>query len=236
MKDHKILSTILFLCLGALCLWACFETQSGESLALFGIGAGKRARKQARQMRDIAKSGVKEGRDMYSGLYNKDIGDIDQGLGFLQRMYGQLTNDAGRSYLDTTEGKAFQSNIKRNSRQAKDRLRNDASLMGLSDEAYLAGLGNVNENQALSFRDLITGSDQRRANLNNQRQGILGQILSGNLAQANLKGDAEKMALNYGGMLSGAAQQGYNTSMQQSNANTQALGGLFSAFLGGGGG
>jgi hypothetical protein len=157
----------------------------------------------------------------------------------LSDMFGQ---EAGRNYLDTTEGQSLSKQIERSSDRGRRSLTQNASMMNLSPEAYLKGLGQLNQSEGDSFRNIITGADNRRNMMRSQQMSALGQVLG---AEQGLFGAQQSRFAQSYGIGSGIAQGAANA-QANSNQNTMAMlgqlgqaGAMFAGsggFGGGGGG
>lgn len=135
-------------------------------------------------------------------------------IGDIKSLYDVFEQQTNKSYLDTTEGKSFQSMIDERSRTNKDQLKNDVSMMNGTPEAYLAGLDQINKQEGSSLRDLVSGADQRRSQINNQKSGLLSMILSGNQNLLGAKTGQVNTAYGYGSNTVNSANAQFQQQMQ----------------------
>jgi hypothetical protein len=96
--------------------------------------------------------------------YSKDIGGIDSEL--------------GTNYLDTGEGNMFLQSIQNSGNQGRRSLMNNAGLMGLSDEAFVKGMGNISQVEASSISGLNQGATARRMGLQQMKAGLRGNRMN----------------------------------------------------------
>jgi hypothetical protein len=128
-----------------------------------------------------------------------------------------LAAQMGKSYLDSAEGSSILEGIKQGARDSKNKLRNDASLMGLSEEAYVAGLGGINKSKGNATASLAGNANAFKNNLMNQRMNLTSLLNQTNNAQG-------RMALSRAGLLGNAYANAGNQASNifgQSNAALQ---------------
>jgi len=185
-------------------------TGGGLNLA---VGNSRNQRKLARERGDSTMDLTNQ---LFGGATDAMSGDLSRmtdvynQLGangnVLSGMDSSLAQAMKKSYLDTTEGSAFMNKINQGAKDSKNKLRNDASLMGLSEEAYVASLGGINSAKGQATAGLAERADANRNNLMGQRMSL--RSLIGN--NANSQG---RMALSRAGLLGNA----YANSAGQAN-------------------
>lgn len=172
-----------------------------------------------------------------------NYGQIGDQFGQLGDQYGQLNNqfgnqiyginsELGQSYLNTAEGSSFANRIGNTATNQRRSLGNMAGLSGISDEAFVSGLGRINQGEGQAMSNLSQNAEQRRrfllsmrSQLGNQRMNALqgrGNAL-GN--QFNIARGTEMDVMNGNAMFMQNLNQGLNS------AATLGLQGL----MGGGG-
>ena len=201
--------------------WAAVGAIAPTAIALGSSLFGKKKRQNAPTKNTLSSGSQILGRyDEYvddSGI-KKQLGKFSD----LSNMFGQ---EAQKSYLDTTEGMAFSNLINQNSNKQRDILRRDSGLMGLTDEAYLSGLGRINESEGSSLASLVSGADARRSNLRSQQMAALSQVLGGEQGLQNAAQNRFSSAYGLGSQLASA---GLNSETQ----NNQGLMNLLGQFMG----
>jgi hypothetical protein len=90
-------------------------------------------------------------------------------MGMLDESDAETEAQLGQNYLDTTEGAAIAGRIKQQSMDQRDAINDSADFAGVSDEAKLAGIGKVNESEAMGVSALMSNADRRRQMLLAQR-------------------------------------------------------------------
>jgi len=213
---------------------------------LANIGAKNRERKAVNRAFKDRDREINSGLGLSSQLYDKLIsgsqGDLDsayerlrQGsgtIGQMQNLGKSYQNQLNSSYFDTIEGKGLSNQIRNSATDSRRQLNDSASLLNLSDEAYIAGLGNINSGVANSMAQLATGADARRNNLRASLQGNLGNIFSGQRALANdymnmgrFKSGLQGQAIGAGlGQYSGIGQNARIMQENRRQATLNALG------------
>ena len=151
------------------------------------------------------------------------------------RLADIFNTEGSRSYLDTTEGKSFSSMIDKASVKKRDRLRQDASMMGMSSESYLAGLNNINEQEGSSMNQLVAGADSRRMNLRSQQMQALSQVLGGEQGLFNASQSRFGQSYGIGGQIAQNAANAQAVSNQNAMNQIGALGNAVTQFAGAGG-
>jgi hypothetical protein len=106
-----------------------------------------------------------------SGLFNQDRQDIQ----------GELNTN----FLDTEEGMTFLNAINQGSTDQRRQLAGMGALGGLTDEAKIAGMGQINESQGRAITGLNQGANARkmglrglRSQVGNQQMNILSNIFN----------------------------------------------------------
>lgn len=107
-----------------------------------------------------------------------------------------VLSDLGKTYTDTVEGQAILNQLREQTRDQSNQLRNTGSLLGLSEEALIAGQGNIAKGQGQAMGDISARADQRRAGLRNQSADLLGLITGAartrsgtRMGRAGMRGD-----------------------------------------------
>lgn len=165
-------------------------------------------------------------------------------IGMLKNLYSSIGSEKGKAYTDTVEGRANVQMASNQARNSKNRLKQDANLMGLSQEAYLAGMNNINQGESDLYRGFAANADARRSNLTNQQlstanalggqefslQGqklnTLAQILQGKMGLLNQKAGIFGQGVN---AKLGWEQGKADREMQRKAANS----GIFGQLIGG---
>lgn len=129
----------------------------------------------------------------------------------LAEMFGA---DAERSYFDTTEGKTFRNMIGQRSEESKQRLDQSAKNLNLTPEAYLAGLGQINEQEGDSLQSLVANADARRRSSRSQQLAALSRLLGGE--EGLMRNQTQQVATAFGAgqQLSGRADANYQQNVQ----------------------
>lgn len=187
--------------------------------------------------------------DTQYGNVSNEMQGIDQSLEQLGEQYadlrnldGQFAKQLGKSYLDTTEGKAILGNIRNNTRKSKDKLRNDSSLMGLSEESYIAGLGRINEAEGGATSGLAANANNNRANLRSSIMNLKNMMGANASTRAGINMNKANFTSNlYGNSFnaaSGIMNQTDGRMQNQLNSFNQGMGNassdLIKALLAGG--
>lgn len=150
----------------------------GGATTLIG-GAGNQIIGNPRNVRKRRRQDLQQTSEQADLLFNTQLGKVkdemsgvDQSLADLGNQYadlknldGSFLNELKKNYLDSTEGSAILNNIKDQSRGQRTDLRNNSNLMGLSEEAYIAGLGNINKGEGQATASLASNANNNRANL-----------------------------------------------------------------------
>ena len=77
----------------------------------------------------------------------------------------EYTNQLAGSYLDSAEGSSISNSIRNTGDMQRQSIMNSADFAGASDEAKLAGIGQVNQAEGLSLSGLAGNADARRQTL-----------------------------------------------------------------------
>lgn len=184
------------------------------------IGKNKRAEKQAKGIEKMADRTIGK----LTGYTGTERGNVRDSIGQIQSLADVFGQQANTSYLDTTEGASFSSMIDDRSKKNKNKLREDMNLMGGTHEAYLAGLGRINEQEGASFRDLVAGSDQRRAQLRGAQSGLLSRVLSGQEGLLQNKTNIAQSAYGMGANMHNQSQARNDAMMNNVNGAFQNAG------------
>jgi hypothetical protein len=184
-----------------------------------------------RNVRKNRRRDLKDTTEQANTLYNTQMGNVsgsmegyDEALGDLGDQYGDLKNldksfmnGLTKSYMDTTEGSAIMERIRGNTRKSKDKLRNDSSLMGLSEESYISGLGKVNEAEGTATGNLASNANANRANL----RGSIMNLKNMMGANASTRGGMNLNKANFKSNLFSNSFNGAAGIMNQSDARMQ---------------
>lgn len=230
-------------------LAALISAGGGITSNLLGnIGRGKRERKQQERLRKYASQDAENMQKIAADTLKslgantaEETGEFKGTLGKLSSLNELFNQQAGKSYLDTTEGKSFSSMIDERSRKNQMNLANTFNMSGGgTPEALLSGLGRINEQEGASLRDLVAGADQRRSQLRSGQMATLGQILSGQGNLISQKNNQASSALNFATGTYGNAQNSLanlqNQNMaQMNNVNQGFQNAAMLALMGGGG-
>lgn len=143
---------------------------------------------------------------------------------------GQINRELGQSYLQSTEGMALSQRIGQGADEQRRFLSNSADFSGVSDEARLAGLNDINEAEGQALAGLAGNADARRRQLLSQRDfnrerrlNALSQMF--NMEQA-IRGQNQAAVNTLGQGLSGAANS-YLLSGYYQNPSSQSGGSAF---------
>lgn len=192
---------------------------AGISTIAGNVGARKQADRQVKQQGRMAGDILNQ----YGNATGKETAAMNGTLGQFSNLSDLFGQQASKSYLDTTEGMAFSSMLDERSRKNKDRLANDMNNMGGTQEAYLAGLGQINEAEGSATRDLVAGADQRRNQLRGMQMQSLSQLLNGQSNMLSQKNNQVNSAYGRAGNIfngvnanSMAMMNGMNQGFQQS--------------------
>lgn len=207
-------------------------------IAVAGVGAGgaigsslisnsgtkKRAKRDTKNIGKLADQTLTN----LSGYTEDERERVEGGLDKISSLSDVFGKEANRNYLATTEGKSFTSMIEENQRKGLSNLNNSASQLNLTPEAYLAGLGQLNQKEGSSMRDLVAGSDQRKNQLRGMQLSSLGQYLAGSNA---LLGNKTGMAGTAYGHASNVYGRSQATQQQQGAANSQSFANMMNLLM-----
>ena len=168
--------------------------------------------------------------DKILGKYDEyvDESGVRGELSKFSDLAGMFGEQANRSYLDTTEGASFSRMIEEAGKKRRDRLRQDVGDMNLTQEAYLAGLGGINEQEGSSMNQLVSGADARRRALRSQQMQALSQVLGG---EQGLMGSQQARFGQSLGAASSIYGQGAQMQQQSNQALMNAFGGLAESII-----
>lgn len=99
--------------------------------------------------------------------YQRELGRLSS---MLKEQYDLADSDA----LSTNSAKARLKLIKEQSDEAEKRLGNVAGRMGMTDEAKLSGINNINQNTARGTADIIANNENEKSRILNQYINIAG--------------------------------------------------------------
>lgn len=190
--------------------------------------------------RKAAKQSVKDAYKRSGEVLGKfDARTDESGVRGEMSKYSKLADmfntEGNRSYLDTTEGKSFSSMIDKASVKKRDRLKKDASMMGMTSESYLSGLNSINEQEGSSMNQLVAGADSRRMNLRSQQMQALSQVLGGEQGLFNASQNRFGQSYGIGGQIAQNAANAQAVSNQNAMNQIGALGNAATQFAGAGG-
>jgi len=186
-KIIEISKWALALTFAVLCAWVeSFIPSSGEQLAIAPVVAAALISAAPSVISGIG------------GLFGKKKKEkqLQASLAPYRKMLDELTAQQKGGYLNSTEGAGLVNKIGQSSDNQRFQLSSLAGLNGMTDEAQLSGLDNINKNEGNSLASLAMNGNNYRSNLSSQRQGILGNILGFETGQRNFNRAQNTNAIN----------------------------------------
>lgn len=217
----------------------------GTALQAGGNQMAGNPRNVRKNRREDLKQTTQQADQLYNSMLGKVSGNmdgIDQALKDLGLQYADLKgldkqfgSALKKSYLDTTEGQAIMNKINQNTEKSKNKLRNDASLMNLSEESYVAGLGKINEAEGQATGNLAANANANRANLRGSMMNLKNMMGANastrggmNLNKANFKSNLYGNSFNAASGIMNQTDQRMQNAM---NSFSQGIDGASSAIL-----
>lgn len=128
--------------------------------------------------------------DVITGTSKKQKKATDAYQSGIDSTIGNLKNEMGNSAADSTIFKSSESEVKKQSKRAIDLLSNDAAASGMSDEAKIGGIAQINEGSNDALVSALDVADQQRKQIQQQVDNLLLSKLGFQVQQANSQGNA----------------------------------------------
>lgn len=112
----------------------------------------------------------------------KQYGGITKNMQALSGQFGQdrqdIQGELNTNFLDTEEGMSFLNAINQGSTDQRRQLAGMGALGGLTDEARIAGMGQINQGQGRAISGLNQGAQARKMGLRGQRSQVGNQQMN----------------------------------------------------------